>query len=306
MLDNFSETISNYSAVKGQIPSIRTSLDEFEERMDKDIANSQRSAEILRMLPDDFLRNPSQPIASGLNSVFYISENALEHSKQSVRSFQAISSDIASLTGSTAETTSLMSNSGLLTSLQLSETASRDYSWIRPKLRSINFPTPLEKKDEVATKLMEVKPNLKTEFDGTWQTFRDGSEKDRHKQAAHSMREILSDFLQVLAPDDRVRNASWFEPDETARNGITQKHRVKYAILGKREERFLHEKDLNAIAAMMDGFRKAYEDPSGIAHYREEEVNEDELSSLLESYIGTGQDIILTISRLRQQFFLSE
>jgi len=56
---------------------------------------------------------------------------------------------------------------------------------------------------------IELDPELERKRQGAWQTL-EGNTSDRHVQAAHSMRETLSQLLDSLAPNQQVQNASWY------------------------------------------------------------------------------------------------
>jgi hypothetical protein len=60
------------------------------------------------------------------------------------------------------------------------------------------------------------------------------AQPDALRQAAHSGRELIDQTLKALAPDDAVEAAPDFRPDPSARNGITRRHRISYAMRNRK------------------------------------------------------------------------
>ena len=73
--------------------------------------------------------------------------------------------------------------------------------------------------------------------------MRDTSKLDRIRQSAHSMRDLLSQFLGFLAPSDKVKQAEWYVPENKSRTP-TQTQRAKYAFMEERSEKMFGEEDL--------------------------------------------------------------
>ncbi|PIP00662.1 hypothetical protein [Pleomorphomonas carboxyditropha] len=66
---------------------------------------------------------------------------------------------------------------------------------------------------------------------------------DAMRQAAHSARELVSQVLHVVSPDDEVRSQPWFVADKNKPTLITRKQRYKYAIM--KRSRGMSETDLS-------------------------------------------------------------
>ncbi|MDM1757586.1 hypothetical protein HX127_08370 [Acinetobacter sp. 256-1] len=49
---------------------------------------------------------------------------------------------------------------------------------------------------------------------------------------AYAMRELIRHLLHRSAPDDEIRQCSWFQPDSTSKSGIIRRHRLQYMIHG--------------------------------------------------------------------------
>jgi hypothetical protein len=82
----------------------------------------------------------------------------------------------------------------------------------------INEPTAKQRKELLLPKLKVIKPELADKLEGAWQTLYDSSKVDRFRQAATSIRELMSDVLQILAPDKKVKAMPWFKPETDKEN----------------------------------------------------------------------------------------
>ncbi len=78
--------------------------------------------------------------------------------------------------------------------------------------------------------LMKLDSELERKRQGAWQTL-EGSTADKHAQAANSMRNVLSQLLDRLAPSVEVTKASWYKKPEQG-NPVTRAMRVRWAIAG--------------------------------------------------------------------------
>ena len=78
--------------------------------------------------------------------------------------------------------------------------------------------------------LTGLDPELERKRQGAWQTL-EGSTADRHAQAAHSMREVLQQLLDRLAPREQVERAPWYSKLKQGQ-GVTRSMRVRWAIAG--------------------------------------------------------------------------
>jgi hypothetical protein len=85
-----------------------------------------------------------------------------------------------------------------------------------------------KRRDPVHDFLMQLDPQLERKRQGAWQTLK-GTSADKHAQAAHSMREVLSQLLDRLAPKERVKKASWYKKPKSG-DPVTRAMRVRWAI----------------------------------------------------------------------------
>ncbi len=82
----------------------------------------------------------------------------------------------------------------------------------------------------LSTLLSSIDPFLEEKRIGGWQTF-EGNSTDRISQATHSMREVLRQLLDKLAPDGDVKGAPWYsEPSKEPK--VTRKMKVRYILSG--------------------------------------------------------------------------
>jgi hypothetical protein len=59
---------------------------------------------------------------------------------------------------------------------------------------------------QVSRALHQIDPTIAEAFEGAWETFRTG-ERDKNRQASHSMREVIYQLFRNLAPDDKMSEA---------------------------------------------------------------------------------------------------
>jgi hypothetical protein len=80
------------------------------------------------------------------------------------------------------------------------------------------------------TFLEGIDPTLEQKRRGAWDTFASGS-PDACTQSAHSMREMLRQLLDALAPDIEVIKAPWYKKPNQG-SPVTRQMRIKYILSG--------------------------------------------------------------------------
>ncbi|MBI3053953.1 MAG: hypothetical protein HYY77_07920 [Betaproteobacteria bacterium] len=83
--------------------------------------------------------------------------------------------------------------------------------------------------DALDEKLQAIDPHLVTIREGAWSAVT-SSEPDALRQAAHSGRELIDQVLKQAAPDQRVKQQSWYSPDSSSKSGVTRKQRLRYIM----------------------------------------------------------------------------
>ncbi|WP_027125265.1 hypothetical protein [Gelidibacter mesophilus] len=92
----------------------------------------------------------------------------------------------------------------------------------------------------------ELRIILETEFqknllDSSIDNLNDQNNKLRFNNFAYSIRELSRHILHSLSPDNDVRNCSWYKNETQTPNGISRGQRVKYAIQGGLEDKFVEQ-----------------------------------------------------------------
>lgn len=129
-------------------------------------------------------------------------------------------------------------------------------------------------------RLTSIRPHIAQMFVGAFMPLENENNPMRFVQAAHSLREVLRELLAHYAPDESIRNAVWFEPDESAHSGITRRHRVIFAAYSYVDPELL-DTDLDTpIRTLVREISNCYGSLSNFAHPREETLSRDESSSL--------------------------
>jgi hypothetical protein len=115
---------------------------------------------------------------------------------------------------------------------------------------------------ELPKLLKEIDPNLELKRQGSWQTFY-GNGNDRRSQSAHSMREVMNQLLDFLAPEDKVIKAGWYKkPKDTA--PVTRKMKVRFAIAGDGID--ISDSAVNLTDSLAEVVDKTYYKLSAEAH----------------------------------------
>ena len=117
--------------------------------------------------------------------------------------------------------------------------------------------------DELDEALLRISEELVEVREGMWAALLSGR-ADSLRQAAHSARELISQVIDALAPEDRVRAATWFRPHPDVRNGVTRAHRVRLVL----ENRGRGEGDRDLIDNLCEQVNLNYGRLSGQAHGR--------------------------------------
>ena len=166
-----------------------------------------------------------------------------------------------------------------------------------------NLPTPKENQQRLGPMLQKIRPSLETKLSGAWQTLYDRSKIDRFSQASSSMRELISETLQVLAPDKAVKETSWFKPER--KNGRpTQEQRAYYAIVGNNMD--IRPENLKTLVELSKNIRLSYTKLNKYMHDRgNKNINEKDLEDQLVSVFNQTQIYLSEILRMRAKYFVS-
>ena len=295
------KAIENYSAVKEEISEERKDLDTIEVTIDENIDKLDKATKLFEALPEEQVSNPSSVLGSFIASGYELAGGACAHSEYFKDSFQRIREETDSLIA----TTTVGDSSGniiLNVSSFAVKTAALKNPQVKELTRELILPSPFEKRKELESELRKIDECLSNMFWGAWQTLRDTSKQDRHRQASASMRTLLLQFLDFLAPPEEVKKADWYEPEwdgerKKYRKKPTQGTRVKYAIIGGGSEKTIDEEDLKMINVLMKDTRKVYGDLSKFKSMEEGFYN------LAESYMERCEGVIRSILELRKRFF---
>ena len=139
--------------------------------------------------------------------------------------------------------------------------------------------------------LMKLDPQLERKRRGAWQTLK-GSSADKHAQAAHSMREVLSQLLDKLAPGERVKKASWYKKPKSG-DPVTRAMRVRWAIAGNSAN--VSNSTLEQIESLAKAVDTTYAKLSAEGH--EGKVGKDQISH---ACINACESVIELIAASRE------
>ena len=86
--------------------------------------------------------------------------------------------------------------------------------------------------DDLDKLLSIVSPKLPELRKGCWHAINQAG-PDWARHAAASFRQMVTNVLNLAAPDEKIRAQTWFEPDSTSRNGITRRQRIRFILQGR-------------------------------------------------------------------------
>lgn len=145
--------------------------------------------------------------------------------------------------------------------------------------------------------LKQIELRLSVKLDGVWLTLRDRSKKDIFLQASSSMRELISDTLYTLAPNEKVEKTSWFKP-ETKNGKLSQRQRAYYSVVGNNN--LIRLDDLTAIEELAKDIRFSYKKLNKYAHLRK---YQSDIESYLTRIFNETQIYLLKIFELREKYY---
>jgi hypothetical protein len=117
--------------------------------------------------------------------------------------------------------------------------------------------------DDVDRTLWDLSPEFVNMRRGAWRAA-NSSAPDTLRQAAHSGRELVSQVLHVVSPDDEVRRRPWFNPNPKKPHEVTRKSRYKNAI--EKRKRGWSESDLDVAMKAGDLLEAQHVKLSANAH----------------------------------------
>lgn len=111
-----------------------------------------------------------------------------------------------------------------------------------------------DREELYASKLDKLDPELGKLYRSVWESFYGGS-SEQERAALHSMRQLFDHFFHILAPDNEVRNSSYFTEKEGEDPYKIHRHeRVKYAG----NERIQDKEAGKLLAAQADHMTRLY------------------------------------------------
>ncbi|MGA7733419.1 MAG: hypothetical protein WCD37_19325, partial [Chloroflexia bacterium] len=150
----------------------------------------------------------------------------------------------------------------------------------------------------IRTELYSISPRFGRMLDGAWTTLRSAS-PDRHRQVMHSLREIIMQVLESLAPDnvftdeERQKGNKQYGPDgNIVRITVTRNMRIKHILSGRSEGA------LQWVEATADAVCFACDEATAESHRRDDIIRYDDEA--------TARFLLTTISLIGYIVHLSE
>lgn len=120
---------------------------------------------------------------------------------------------------------------------------------------------------------------------------------------AFALSELIRHVLQNSSPDEKVSACDWFKADPTSLSGITQTHRVKYALQGGLSDIYVRKLGLEDIDEEIKGLLEMIDHLNG---YKRIETNrtflsDAEVETLAIECLEATLGIVEKISETRHQ-----
>ena len=294
IVKNIKEGIENREKALRQISYLHGNLDKATDKIKEELS-------LLRPMGQIYWNNQAylrlNPVMDGSVSIMTkFSEYDVEYTRRVVSEAAKIKTNTDMFLGTLNISGSMTaSNMSAVTTYLASNMENNE--GILLSVEQIKEPSFRDRRNDLIPKLRAIETRFSTKLEGAWQTLQDGSKSDRFLQAASSARELISDLLSFLAPDDEVIKTTWFNPERD--NGLpTQRQRARYVMLGKNDS--LEEEQLTTIYLLMDSIRYSYTKLSPIAHRRD---YESDLQAQTESLINQCQIYLLKLLDNRKLYF---
>lgn len=169
----------------------------------------------------------------------------------------------------------------------------------KPIINKVNLYSPVFKRDDLKEKLKIINKKLEEMLNSAWDLLLSSGIRRGSIFPAHAIREFLSEFLQVIDPNDDIKKMNWCLFSKKNRKGKpTQKARVVYTILGKNKEFCWEDDHFKPIIQIAKKYRELMIKVQSKAHLRSEQISED-LNSKLRNYLKLAENYIEKILRLR-------
>jgi len=298
IVKNLSESRTNFTEAKKNITSVKMASNVIDSEIEESMDNTDRSIAFWKSFPKRELSNPG--ISSAIQSSYEVSQASRAHSEYLRKRTEEMSGAMGSIiftvgTGSTTSSMQPAADLGVVVNLPDSEEKKMLYE-------QVSSPTESEKTNESRSRLESIDKrfgsNLLDDFNGMWQIARNPHLSSFQKASSHLGREIISELLSLLSPDEEVKKAEWFIPDQSNNGNPTMRQKAKFAVIGMKESSEQIE-ELKVIEEMSDKIRNVYQQLNPIAHDRNKN---DEFIKLLKTYLNACQNIVLNLLDLVDNF----
>lgn len=293
ILKNIEKSITLRKTTLKNISDVQQDLDKTTELIKYDIT---RLGQIEGVFANNNAYLPTNPVTRGTVDIMTnLSTHDSEAAQFLASTSKIIRTNVDRFLG-TAIVSGSMVSSIATTTINMADSMENKET-IQPFIIGINEPTARDRKIELSPKLSEIDNRLATKLEGAWQTLHDVSKADRFLQSASSSRELISDLLHLLCPDEQVKAMPWFK-EETASGNPTQRQQARYAMLGQNNA--LGDEELQVIYTLSDDIRDAYTKLNKIAHLRNYDAD---LQKLTESLVDQCQIYLLELLKMRDAYF---
>jgi len=151
--------------------------------------------------------------------------------------------------------------------------------------------------------LSDYSSHLATILDGALMNFQAKENPLRFTNTANALRELVREFFEIIAPDDKIKEAHWFELDDSSKTGFTRAHRVRYAVYGNLPRTPFDEDFSAGVIELEKTVKKKIDALSKLTHVNEKvlRVTEEDAFAKLDAVIEFLENLIEAISHGKQR-----
>lgn len=155
----------------------------------------------------------------------------------------------------------------------------------------------------------EIRELLNSDFERSLFSYclanlEDSSNKLRFNNFAYGVRELSRHILKTLSPDDEVLNCEWYTNETTQPDGVTRGQRVKYAIQGGLNDKFVNKEiiEISEINELKREIKDSIEILNKHTHVNPStfDISDVEITKLSNQILSAFQKMAVTIKETRE------
>jgi len=155
------------------------------------------------------------------------------------------------------------------------------------------------------SRLEPYSPHLAKLLEGALTSYNDLVNPLRFSNTGNALRELIREFLAVVAPDDEIMKSSRFVPDKTSRTGVTRRHRLEYAVFGNLNKSKFPDGFVKQVDETASALLETINELSAYTHVNEKVLSRNHVDAIL-LFTDVMQHFLLLISAIETSRVLVE